>query len=46
MTNDLPGPIVPPVRDGRRRTFSQADKGRISSLSSQYIAPIVIRSYF
>jgi hypothetical protein len=26
MTNDLPGPIVPPARDGRRRTFSQADK--------------------
>jgi hypothetical protein len=28
MTNDLPGPIVPPARDGHRRTFSQADKGR------------------
>jgi hypothetical protein len=25
MTNDLPGPIVPPARDGHRRTFSQAD---------------------
>jgi transposase-like protein len=29
MTKDLPGPIVPPARDGHRRTFSQADKGRI-----------------
>ena len=29
MTNDLPAPIVPPARDGHRRTFSQADKGRI-----------------
>jgi transposase-like protein len=29
MTNDLPGPIVPPARDGHRRTFSEADKRRI-----------------
>jgi len=28
MTND-PGPIVPPPRDGYRRTFSEADKLRI-----------------
>ena len=25
MTNDLPGPIVPPAREGHRRTFSEAD---------------------
>ena len=25
MTNDLPGPIVPPTREGHRRTFSEAD---------------------
>jgi hypothetical protein len=29
MTNDLPGPIVPPPREGHRRTFSEADKRRI-----------------
>jgi hypothetical protein len=29
MTNDLPGPIVPPARDGHRRMFSEADKRRI-----------------
>src|SRR5881275_832934 len=29
MTNDLPGPIVPPAREGCRRTFSEADKRRI-----------------
>ena len=29
MTNDLPGPIVPPAREGHRRTFSEADKRRI-----------------
>ena len=26
MTNDIPGPIVPPAREGHRRTFSEADK--------------------
>src|SRR5260370_14355974 len=29
MTSDLPGPIVPPAREGHRRTFSEADKRRI-----------------
>src|SRR6266404_4608211 len=29
MTNDLPDPIVPPAREGHRRTFSEADKRRI-----------------
>ena len=29
MTNDLPGPIVPPAREGCRRTFSEADNRRI-----------------
>jgi transposase-like protein len=29
MTNDLTGPIVPPAREGCRRTFSEADKRRI-----------------
>src|SRR6266550_246999 len=29
MTNDLPGPIMPPAREGCRRTFSEADKRRI-----------------
>jgi hypothetical protein len=29
MTNDLPGPIVPPAREGHRRTFNEADKRRI-----------------
>ena len=29
MTDDLPGPIVPPAREGHRRTFSEADKRRI-----------------
>src|SRR5712672_4274157 len=29
MTNDLPGPIVPPARESCRRTFSEADKRRI-----------------
>src|SRR5216117_2798429 len=29
MTNDLSGPIVPPAREGCRRTFSEADKRRI-----------------
>src|ERR1700722_17689767 len=29
MTYDLPGPIVPPAREGRRRTFSEVDKRRI-----------------
>ena len=27
--NDLPGPIVPPAREGHRRTFSEVDKRRI-----------------
>src|ERR1700730_6064349 len=26
--NDLPGPIVPPAREGHRRTFSEVDKRR------------------
>jgi len=26
MTNDLPGPIVPPAREGHRRTFSESDR--------------------
>jgi transposase-like protein len=29
MTNDLPGPIVPPAREGHRRRFCEADKRRI-----------------
>jgi transposase-like protein len=29
MTNDLPDPIVPPAREGHRRTFNEADKRRI-----------------
>jgi transposase-like protein len=29
MTNDLPGPIVPPAREGHSRTFSEAAKRRI-----------------
>ena len=29
MTNDLPGPIVAPSREGHRRKFSEADKRRI-----------------
>src|SRR5882762_6408643 len=29
MTNDLPDPIVPPAREGHRRTFSDSDKRRI-----------------
>jgi len=29
MTNEPPGPIVPPPRGGHRRTFSEADKRRI-----------------
>jgi transposase-like protein len=29
MTNESPGPIVPPPRDGHRRAFSEADKRQI-----------------
>src|SRR5882672_6261429 len=29
MTNEPPGPIVPPPRDGHRRAFSEEDKRRI-----------------
>src|SRR5260370_35850879 len=29
MTNDLPGPVVPPAREGHRRTFSEADKRQV-----------------
>ncbi|MGY8682388.1 transposase [Bradyrhizobium sp. UFLA05-153] len=29
MTNEPPGPMVPPPREGHRRTFNEADKRRI-----------------
>lgn len=29
MTNEPPGPIVPPPREGHRRTFSEADKRQV-----------------
>ena len=37
MTNGAPGPtlIVPPARDGHRRTFSEADKRRIVDEAGQ-----------
>jgi hypothetical protein len=37
MTNGAPGPtlIVPPARDGHRRTFSEADKRRIVEEAGQ-----------
>src|SRR5258708_37474987 len=31
MTNDLPDPIVPPAREGHRRTFSESDCKAIRS---------------
>src|SRR5258708_7695057 len=47
MTNDLPGPIVPPARDGHRRTFSEADKRRIVEETGRPGASLseVARSY-
>jgi transposase len=48
MTNDLPGPIVPPAREGhRRRTFSEADKRRIVEETARPGASLseVARSY-
>jgi hypothetical protein len=47
MTNDLPGPIVPPAREGHRRTFSEADKRRIVEETGRPGASLseVARSY-
>jgi len=47
MTNDLPGPIVPPAREGHRRTFSEADKRRIVEETARPGASLseVARSY-
>jgi hypothetical protein len=47
MTNDLPGLIVPPARDGHRRTFSEADKRRIVEETGRPGASLseVARSY-
>ena len=41
MTNHLPSPIVPPAREGHRRTFSEADKRRIVEETARPVA----RSY-
>jgi hypothetical protein len=47
MTNDLPGPIVPPAREGHRRTFSEVDKRRIVEETGRPGASLseVARSY-
>ena len=47
MTYDLPGPIVPPAREGRRRTFSEVDKRRIVEETGRPGASLseVARSY-
>jgi len=47
MTNDLPGPIVPPAREGHRRTFSESDKRRIVEETARPGASLseVARSY-
>jgi Transposase len=47
MTNDLPGPIVPPAREGHRRTFSEVDKRRIVEETARPGASLseVARSY-
>ena len=47
MTNDLPGPIVPPAREGHRRTFSEADKRRIVEETARPGASLseIARSY-
>jgi transposase-like protein len=47
MTNDLPGPIVPPAREGHRRTFSEAEKRRIVEETARPGASLseVARSY-
>jgi hypothetical protein len=36
-TNDLPDPIVPPAREGHRRTFSEADTADLEM--KRYSAP-------
>jgi Transposase len=47
MTNDLPAPIVPPPREGHRRTFSEADKRRIVEETARPGASLseIARSY-
>jgi transposase-like protein len=47
MTNDIPGPIVPPAREGHRRTFSESDKRRIVEETARSGASLseVARSY-
>ena len=47
MTNHLPSPIVPPAREGHRRTFSEADKRRIVEETARPGASLseVARSY-
>jgi hypothetical protein len=47
MTNDLPDPIVPPAREGHRRTFSESDKRRIVEETARPGASLseVARSY-
>jgi hypothetical protein len=47
MTNDLPDPIVPPAREGHRRTFSESDKRRIDEETARPGASLseVARSY-
>src|ERR1700737_4733526 len=47
MTNHLPSPIVPPAREGHRRTFSEADKRRIVEETGRPGASLseVARSY-
>ena len=47
MTYDLPGPIVPPAREGHRRTFSEVDKRRIDEETGRPGASLseVARSY-
>src|SRR5229473_1279678 len=45
--NDLPGPVVPPAREGHRRTFSEADKRRIVEETARPGASLseIARSY-
>jgi hypothetical protein len=47
MTYDLPGPIVPPAREGHRRMFSEVDKRRIVEEAGRPGASLseVARSY-
>ena len=47
MTYGLPGPIVPPAREGHRRTFSEVDKRRIVEETGRPGASLseVARSY-